>query len=552
MSSAYFPPGTDIGGFVIGIFLTQNYLGHSYLAVDRNGEKYNITVLNSPADFALQNDLAAWADTQNPAILSDVRFYSEPVQMIVSPWCKALTLEEEALAGNRLSLSEAVHILRQITAARTDLISNGAVDNFISPESVLLTPDRRLVIQRDHLHYGNFDNTYKQLVNACFALIDPPPGTSAEELKQQFLAAPDKELVIKKASPSIAQALLRHKNKIAAICAVFAVLITSFALLANREKTEKTENSVQTLTATHHSNGPVVHVAKQPENAPEKPLPALSKPVVKKKTPPRKKTPKRVPEKKVVRKVVKPTSAPPAVKKPLSPVADAAKRGSMLDLKTHIANKADVNVPDADGKTAMFYAASVNWKAMILLLHNSGAKITQQDIDAASQESTRRYMKSLLAPPRSVPRAVNASPRPAVRRMVIPRTNGWKKGDKKWNITLEHAILKARPFKKKIFVLFTGADWCGPCKMLASQVLSSSDFRRLSRQMELVYINFPHKEKMPQAQKNYNEKLRRELGAGGGVPTVLILDHNGKQIGRIGGYRPKERYIPELKNLLRK
>ena len=88
--------------------------------------------------------------------------------------------------------------------------------------------------------------------------------------------------------------------------------------------------------------------------------------------------------------------------------------------------------------------------------------------------------------------------------------------------------------------------------MLASQVLSSSDFRRLSRQMELVYINFPRKEKMPPSQRNYNEKLRRELGAGGGVPTVLILDHNGKQIGRIGGYRPKDRYIPELKNLLRK
>ena len=121
--SAYFPPGTDIGGFVIEVFLKQNYLGHSYLAVDRNGEKYNITVLNSPADFALQNDLAAWTDTQNPAILSDIRFYSDPIQMIVSPWCKALTLEEEALAGNKLSPSEAVHILRQITAARTEAMN---------------------------------------------------------------------------------------------------------------------------------------------------------------------------------------------------------------------------------------------------------------------------------------------------------------------------------------------------------------------------------------------------------------------------------------------
>ena len=367
--SAYFPPGTDIGGFVIEVFLKQNYLGHSYLAVDRNGEKYNITVLNSPADFALQNDLAAWTDTQNPAILSDIRFYSDPVQMIVSPWCKALTLEEEALAGNKISPSEAVYILRQITAARTDLISSGAVDNFISSESILLTPDRQLVIQRDHLHYGNFDNTYKQLVNACFALVEPPPGTSVEELKQQFLANPEKDFVIRKASPSIAQALFKHKNKIAAICALFAVLLTSFALLANREKDEKTENSVQTLTATHHSKGPVVHVVKQVQKTPGKPIPAPRKTApAKKKTLPRRKTPAKT-VRKVVRNVVKPTPAPPAVKKIVSPVADAAKRGNMLDLKTLIANKVDVNAPDADGRTAMFYAASTNWKAMIQLLH---------------------------------------------------------------------------------------------------------------------------------------------------------------------------------------
>ena len=366
--SAYFPPGTDIGGFVIEVFLKQNYLGHSYLAVDRNGEKYNITVLNSPADFALQNDLAAWTDTQNPAILSDIRFYSDPVQMIVSPWCKALTLEEEALAGNKISPSEAVYILRQITAARTDLISSGAVDNFISSESILLTPDRQLVIQRDHLHYGNFDNTYKQLVNACFALVEPPPGTSVEELKQQFLANPEKDFVIRKASPSIAQALFKHKNKIAAICALFAVLLTSFALLANREKDEKTENSVQTLTATHHSKGPVVHVVKQVQKTPGKPIPAPRKTApAKKKTLPRRKTPAKT-VRKVVRNVVKPTPAPPAVKKIVSPVADAAKRGNMLDLKTLIANKVDVNAPDADGRTAMFYAASTNWKAMIQLL----------------------------------------------------------------------------------------------------------------------------------------------------------------------------------------
>ena len=556
MSSAYFPPGTDIGGFVIEIFLKQNYLGHSYLASDRNGEKYTLTVLNSPADFALQNDLAAWAETLNPVIYSDIRFYSEPVQMIVSPCCKGLTLEEEGLAGTVLSPEEAANILRETAAARTDLVRSGASDCFISPESILITPSGRLVIQRDHLHYGNFANTYKQLVNACFALVTLPPDVSVEELKQQFLANPEKELTVRKAS-SAGLFLLRHKKKIAAFSAFFifsAALISAAVILANRQKSEKTENTIQTLTATHHSRGPVVHEApRQKQKTSPAPIPAPAGTHHIPQTPPRPKVRKTVPvkaaAKKVVKPVVRPATKPVA---PVAPVANAAKRGSLLDLKILLAGKADVNAPDADGKTAMFYAASANWKAMIQLLHNAGAKITPGDINAASREAIRRYMRSLLAPPRPVPRAVNSAPRPATRSMLPPRINGWKRGEKNWNITLEHAIFKARPARKKILVLFTGADWCGPCQMLEKNVLSSGDFRRLTKQMELVCINFPKKEKMPQAQKLYNEKLRRDLGAGGGVPTVLILDHNGKQIGRIGGYRPKDRYISELQKLLRK
>ena len=31
---------------------------------------------------------------------------------------------------------------------------------------------------------------------------------------------------------------------------------------------------------------------------------------------------------------------------------------------------------------------------------------------------------------------------------------------------MEHAVLRARPARRKILVLFTGADWCGPCRMV--------------------------------------------------------------------------------------
>ena len=41
------------------------------------------------------------------------------------------------------------------------------------------------------------------------------------------------------------------------------------------------------------------------------------------------------------------------------------------------------------------------------------------------------------------------------------------------------------------------------------------------------------------------------FGAGGGVPCVVILDHNGKKLGSIMGYRPKALFIAQLKKLLR-
>jgi thioredoxin-related protein len=326
-----------------------------------------------------------------------------------------------------------------------------------------------------------------------------------------------------------------------------------------KRKTENTEIFIQNLEQTHHSRGPVVHAGKKTQSvtSAEKNTAAVSETLPTKISPipaaprPQKKVKKFIPRKRVVRKAVKKSDIPQK-KQAVPPVIQAVKRGSLQDLRTCIERGENVNLKDEKGKTAMYYAASADWKAMIDLLYKAGAKITQADISAARTGSTRNHMRNLLAPPRPQSRAVNnvRSPQPAVR-TVIPRTTGWKRNGKNWNITLEHAVLKARPTRKKIFVLFTAPEWCGPCRMLEKNVLSSADFRKIANQLEIVYINFPRKEKIPKLQRYYNEKLRRDLGAGGGVPCAVILDHNGKKLGSIMGYRPKALYIANLKRFLR-
>ena len=69
---------------------------------------------------------------------------------------------------------------------------------------------------------------------------------------------------------------------------------------------------------------------------------------------------------------------------PESPVADAAMKGDIATVKTLLAKKADVNAPQADGATAIQWAAYNNNVALADVLINGGADVKLANHDGAT------------------------------------------------------------------------------------------------------------------------------------------------------------------------
>ena len=119
-----------------------------------------------------------------------------------------------------------------------------------------------------------------------------------------------------------------------------------------------------------------------------------------------------------------------------------------------------------------------------------------------------------------------------------------------WHITLESALLKARPQRKAILVFLAAPDRSTE-KNLEKTVFFSSDFKRFAKDMELVYVNLSEKIKLPRAQQEYNAKLHEKLGRHLRPPSAVFLGPDGKPRGSISDIRSKNEFLGALKRFLR-
>lgn len=108
------------------------------------------------------------------------------------------------------------------------------------------------------------------------------------------------------------------------------------------------------------------------------------------------------------------------------------------------------------------------------------------------------------------------------------------KGARKGVWSSDYPAVKAAAEAEKapLFLLFTGSDWCHWCKLMDKQVFSKPEWQTFAaKNLYLAYLDFPSdKVKQPEELHNQNVRLREDFNVEG-YPTMLLLDHEGKQLG---------------------
>jgi thioredoxin-related protein len=103
-----------------------------------------------------------------------------------------------------------------------------------------------------------------------------------------------------------------------------------------------------------------------------------------------------------------------------------------------------------------------------------------------------------------------------------------------WLTDFEAAKAQARAENKMLLMLFTGSDWCPPCKMLDRAVFSTPEFAEYAtKHLVSLEVDFPRRKPQSPEQRAANQELAGNYGIEG-FPTVIVLDPNGQPLGQFG------------------
>jgi thioredoxin-related protein len=124
-----------------------------------------------------------------------------------------------------------------------------------------------------------------------------------------------------------------------------------------------------------------------------------------------------------------------------------------------------------------------------------------------------------------------------------------------WLIDAEKAREQAKKEGKALLMDFTGSDWCPPCKQLKAKVFDTKEFKDFAaKNLVLLELDFPNdKKKLSAETKKQNDKLSDEYKINA-YPTVIVLDKDGKELGRERGYggQSAKEYIKKIESYMAK
>ena len=105
-----------------------------------------------------------------------------------------------------------------------------------------------------------------------------------------------------------------------------------------------------------------------------------------------------------------------------------------------------------------------------------------------------------------------------------------------WLTDLPKAEAQAKAQNKIVLLDFTGSDWCGWCIKFKKEVLDTPEFQGYAdKNVVLVEVDYPNKKEQSDDLKKANAALKDHYDVQG-FPTLVVLDKNGKEIGRQVGY----------------
>ncbi|MFN9342671.1 MAG: thioredoxin family protein, partial [Planctomycetota bacterium] len=106
--------------------------------------------------------------------------------------------------------------------------------------------------------------------------------------------------------------------------------------------------------------------------------------------------------------------------------------------------------------------------------------------------------------------------------------------DDRWTEDAAAAVKQAQAESKDLLLLFTGSDWCPPCKRLEEEVFSKAEFNDAAlKNFVLVKFDFPQNKELPPQTVKQNEEWQGRFGVSG-FPTVMLVDQAQLPFGVLG------------------
>lgn len=124
-----------------------------------------------------------------------------------------------------------------------------------------------------------------------------------------------------------------------------------------------------------------------------------------------------------------------------------------------------------------------------------------------------------------------------------------------WKTNFETAKTEAAKQNKNILLVFSGSDWCGPCIKLDRDIWKSMEFIEFANNnLILERADFPKKKQnqLSTEIRKMNQSLAEKYNKDGMFPLVIVLDKNGKVLGKTAYKKvsPTE-YIALLKSFIK-